>query len=219
MRWTKVWWPCCSSCSSHNTNSWWRTQWMPWNHICCTANGMGLILLRCSSEQENTSFGHNAHWPFTLYHAQAVLYSYCCAVHVAEAGKQEFRPKIFMRPNKYSVILKTLIFTLSFSSTMFNLEFIRTGNSSREPSSIFRGAIRGVLSQQSRRRCQVHLSFKHKGRYEVKERGVLMSQKSQNFHTSNRPHILFSPPLNMPTFAPLPSSHRHLFLSLLLSAC
>lgn len=74
-----MWWPCCSSYSSlHeclNINSWWRTQWMLWNHICCTANGMGLVLLQCSSEQENTSFGFNAHWPFTHYHAQAPICS------------------------------------------------------------------------------------------------------------------------------------------------
>lgn len=74
-----MWWPCCSSYSSlHeclNINSWWRTQWMLWNHICCTANGMGLVLLQCSSEQENTSFGFNAHWPFTHYHAQTQICS------------------------------------------------------------------------------------------------------------------------------------------------
>lgn len=106
MRWTKVWWPCCSSCSSPherlNTNSWWRTQWMLWNRICCITNGKGLVLLECSLEHENKSFGYDAHWPLNTCH---VLYA--CHTAVWLAFKIKKRGHVFRNLDKWMHFLKT----------------------------------------------------------------------------------------------------------------
>ena len=111
-------------------------------------------------------------------------------------------------------------------------DFAHREGSPTEPR-LFWGAIKGTLSGESRMKCQVQVCGKRERRHlttkegkrcfvesekwllwgdeESKKKKKKEKRNGQNLQTSNRPHILFSPPPNAHTFTPPGVTRASLF--------